>query len=609
VKTHEIVLQPGGVKGQIETGKTILEAVRELGADIRSTCGGKGVCGKCKVKIEKGQEDLPPPRDREEKILKDNLGSGYRLACCTAINAPLSILIPEESIPAEKVILVEGEKTPFTLDPAIKKYHIELAPPIPGYPLGGARNLLDRLAEIYDLRDLIIDPTVLGQLPEMIREAKGDTTVTIWDDKEIIHVEPGYAHNGYGVAVDIGTTTVVGYLVNLHTGEEEAIDAMANPQAAYGADIMTRISYSLQNEENRRDIRNRIVECINTIVSNTCHRAGIAMGHVAEMTIVGNTAMHHLFLGLDVKSLAGVPFAPVIRHPCDIKAGNLGLKINPAANVHVLPIEGGFVGADNVGVLISTRPHEDPRLTLVIDIGTNGEIVLGSSELGLMSCSTAAGPAFEGAHIRFGMRAAKGAIEHVVIEAGTYDVSYRVIGGTQPKGICGSGLIDAVAQMLKCGILLKNGRIDTNTPTTRIRNGKDGYEFVLEWSHKTTISNDIVITQKDIREVQLAKSALYSGATILMKHLGVGTLQRVILAGAFGSYIDRESAMAIGMFPRCDPENVVSVGNAAGQGARMALLSRGKRLEAAEIARAVKYVALSTDPDFETTFIEGTQFP
>ncbi|MBW1901756.1 MAG: DUF4445 domain-containing protein [Deltaproteobacteria bacterium] len=605
---HEIILQPDGVKGQIEQGKTILEAARELGVDLRSACGGKGACGKCRVKVEKGGEHLSSPMEREIKILKNDLQSHYRLACCAVITAPLTIRIPEESRPAETVILVEGETVPFTMDPAIDKYHINMTVPSPENSLSAGQSLSNGLAQTYGLSGVSIDDAVLQRLPGILRRSDGDITVTVWDDKAVIDVEPGYADDGYGIAVDIGTTTVVGYLINLRTGEEMAVDAMANPQIAYGADVMTRISYSLQNEKNRQEIQNNIVDCINTIISNTCKSAEITTQNVAEMTIVGNTAMHHLFLGLDVKSLAGVPFAPVIHHACDEKAGQLGLSINPSANVHLLPLEGGFVGADNVGVLITTMPHQDPRLTVVIDIGTNGEIVVGNRELGLMSCSTAAGPAFEGAHIKFGMRAAPGAIEYIRIEPETCDVDYHTIGGIQPRGICGSGIIDVVAQMLNCGVLLKNGRINTDIPTSRVRNSEDGPEFVLEWADKTAIGKDIVISQKDIREVQLAKSALYTGANILMKRLGVEDVERVVLAGAFGSYVDRESAMAIGMFPECDLENVVTVGNAAGRGACMALLSRGKRAEAAEIARAVTYVELSKDPDFESIFVESTQF-
>jgi len=605
---HEIIFQPDDVKGHIEEGKTILEAALELGVDLRSSCGGKGACGKCRVNVKAGGEHLSPPMETEIKILKDDLQSHYRLACCAVITAPLTIKIPEESRPAETVILVDGETVPFTLDPAINKYHMDMTVLSQENSLSADQGLSNGLAQTYGLRGVSIDDAVLQRLPEILRRSDGDITVTVWDDKAVIDIEPGYSDDGYGIAVDIGTTTVVGYLINLRTGEEMAVDAMANPQIAYGADVMTRISYSLQSEKNRQEIQNRIVDCINTIISNTCKLAEITAQNVAEMTIVGNTAMHHLLLGLDVKSLAGVPFAPVIHRACDEKAGQLGLSINPSANIHLLPLEGGFVGSDNVGVLINTMPHQDPRLTVVIDIGTNGEIVLGNRESGLMSCSTAAGPAFEGAHIKFGMRAALGAIEHIRIEPGSCDVDYHTIGGIQPRGICGSGIIDMVAQMLNCGVVLKNGRMNTDISSPRARNGEDGPEFVLEWADNTAVGKDIVITQKDIREVQLAKAALYSGTRILMKHLGVKFIERVILAGAFGSYMDRKSAMAIGLFPQCNLENVVAVGNAAGQGARMALLSRAKRAEAAEIARAVKYVELSKDPDFENIFIESTQF-
>jgi uncharacterized 2Fe-2S/4Fe-4S cluster protein (DUF4445 family) len=365
----------------------------------------------------------------------------------------------------------------------------------------------------------------------------------------------------------------------------------------------------MQDEKSRQKMNNSIVDSLNTIITNACKGAGITNYSIAEVTIVGNTAMHHLFLGLDVESLSRAPFTPVTCKPCDLKARDLDLEINPSANVHLLPIEGGFVGADNVGVLISTEPHQSSGLTIVIDIGTNGEIVVGNKDLGLMSCSTAAGPAFEGAHLKFGMRAAPGAIDHVRIDPKTYEASYSTIGSVRPRGICGSGIIDAVAQMVKSGIILNNGRINTDVTTSRVRQGDATPEFVLEWADKTAIDKDIVITQEDIREVQLAKAALYAGTQVLMKRMGVKSIDRVILAGAFGSYIDRESAMAIGLFPPCDLEDIVTAGNAAGQGACMALLSMAKREEAVEVARNVKYIELSKDPDFGSIFIKSTYFP
>jgi len=603
---HEVLFHPSGKSGQVEERRTILEAARGLGISLRSDCGGKGTCGKCRIVIEEGERGLSSPTEKERRLLGSQLSSHYRLACSAAIQGPLSITVPRESLADETIIVAEGEGVPFALSPVIRKYHVDLMTPKAGQSAPGAQSLLNELAELYDLKALEIDRPVLEKLPELLREAAWDVTVTVWDGQQVVDVEPGYVEESYGMAVDIGTTTVVGYLVSMHTGQTVAIGSMTNPQVAYGADVMTRIVYAMKDDENRRRIRQSIVDGLNTVVEQACAKAGIAPSKVVEMTLVGNTAMHHLFLGLNTESLARAPFVPVLQEPCDLKARDLLLGINPCANVHFLPIEAGFVGADNVGVLIATQPQQYPGLTLIIDIGTNGEIVLGNRELGLMCCSAAAGPAFEGAHIKCGMVASAGAIAGIKIDPGTREVSYRTIDGTRPEGICGSGIIEAVAQMVKCGIVSRDGRM--NTDMLCVRSGEDGPEFMLERSDRTAIGKDIVITQKDIREVQLAKAAIYTGASILMKRLGVEEVDRVILAGAFGSYVDPESAMAIGLFPKCDLENVKAVGNAAGYGARMALLSKAMRMEAARIARAVKYVELTTDPDFETMFIASTRF-
>jgi len=397
--------------------------------------------------------------------------------------------------------------------------------------------------------------------------------------------------------------------MSLTTGKTIAIGTMTNPQVVYGEDVISRIAYCLEGDENRRKMGGCLRDCLNNIISKVCNRSKINTGCVYEMAIAGNTAMHHFLLGLDVECLAKAPFTPALLLPCDRKAGDLHLNINADANIHILPVIDGFVGADTVGVIISAQPHLSQGLTLVIDIGTNGEIVAGSRDLGLVCCSAAAGPAFEGGHIKFGMRAAQGTIEHVRIDPDTFEVDYRTIGDTPPRGICGSGIIDAVAQMIKCGIIKKNGRINTETPSPRLLTGNEGPSFVIEWAEKTAIGRDLVIVQDDIREIQLAKAALNAGAVILLKHLGENKIRRILLAGAFGSYIDKKSAMIIGLFPTCEFENIVSVGNAAGHGARLALLSRTKREEAAEIARTIHYVELSNDPDFESAFIKATYFP
>ncbi len=599
---HDVHFRPSGKRGQVEDKKTILEAARGLGISLRSDCGGKGTCGKCRVVVEEGR--LSSPTDREKKLLGSHLTSNCRLACSAAIEGPLSVTLPRESLAEEAIILAEGEGVPFELSPLISKYHVDLTAPSLDDPSGDAQRLLTALTEVYGLASLNVDYPLLQKLPGELRRADWDVTVTVWDGREIVDVEPGYVDDSYGMAVDIGTTTLVGYLANLRTGESMATESMVNPQVDYGADVMSRIVYSMKDKESQRRIRQSVIGGLNTIVAKACAKAGVAPFRVAEMTIVGNTAMHHLFLGLNTEFLAKAPFVPTLQNPCDFKARDLSLEINPCANVHLLPIEAGFVGADNVGVLVATQPQQYPGLTLVIDIGTNGEIVLGNKEVGLMSCSAAAGPAFEGSHIKCGMMAAVGAIDRVRIDPGKREVSCRTIGGTRSQGICGSGIIDAVAQMVKYGVLSAEGRMNTDD----VRSGEDGLELVLERADKTATGRDIVITQKDIREVQLAKAAICTGAKVLMKRLGAEKVDRVILAGAFGSYVDPASAMAIGLFPPCDLENVKAVGNAAGYGARMALLSKAMRTEAARIARAVKYVELTTDPEFGAIFVSSTRF-
>ena len=549
---HTIYFEPDGIKGRVDDGQTILTAARDLGIDLNAVCGGKKLCGKCKVEVIKGHDNLSSPADNESNALGDELHSGYRLACSAMIKGPVSVSIPE-GMSLETIILAEGDDVPPHLVPVTSKYFI--------------------------------------------------------NDKEIVDAVPARTDEYYGIALDIGTTTVVGYLMSLATGNTIAIGTMTNPQVVYGEDVISRIAYCLEGAENKRKMSRCLRDCLNHIISSVCRHSNINSNSVYKMTVAGNTAMHHFLLGLDVECLSKAPFTPALRLPCDRKAGDLDLDINADANIHIMPVIDGFVGADTIGVILSTQPHLSQGLTLVIDIGTNGEIVAGSKDLGLMCCSTAAGPAFEGGHIKFGMRAAQGTIEQVRIDPDTFEVDYRTIGDTPPRGICGSGIIDAVAQMVNCGIIKKNGRINTEIPSPRLLTGDEGPSFVIEWAERTAMGRDLVIVQDDIREIQLAKAALSAGATILLKHLGENKIQRILLAGAFGSYIDKKSAMSIGLFPPCGSEDIVSVGNAAGQGARMALLSRAKREEAAEIARTIQYVELSNDPDFESAFIKATYFP
>jgi uncharacterized 2Fe-2S/4Fe-4S cluster protein (DUF4445 family) len=621
-----ILFQPSGRRGEVEAGKTILQAAREMGVSLESVCGGKSTCGKCKVRVE------PRPASLEREIFssftseesrligEEERNLGFRLACAARIQGDALIYVPEGSRGGEQVIRKEAREKTVELNPAVKPYYVELPPPSLNEPLADLERLRRSLKSSFGLESLRIDFAALQILPRRLRDGNWKGTALIWMDREIMDFRPGKAEDLYGAAVDIGTTTVALYICNLKNGRLLANGSMMNPQVAYGEDVMSRITYSMMNpEKGLKILRQTILDGLNGLLRSTADSALIRAEDILEMTVVGNTAMHHIFLGIDPQPLGLAPFPPALHGSLDLKARDVGLAVHPAANVHVLPVEAGFVGADNVGVLISEEPFRQEEMSLIIDVGTNGEIILGNKNR-LLSASCATGPAFEGAHIQFGMRAAPGAIERVHILPGTMEVKYKVIGkerwsdectpeGIQARGICGSGIIDAVAEMFRAGVLEKSGRMNGNLNTPRLRKREKGYEFVLAWAAETAIGQDITVSVGDVRAVQLAKGALYSGAKILMKVLGLDRVDRVILAGGFGSYVDPERAMILGMFPDCDLQEVISVGNAAGEGARMALLNREKRIEAERIARKVEYVELTVYPEFTMEFAGAMAFP
>ena len=634
--TVQIVFQPSGRRGEIEAGKSILEAARTLGVGIEAACGGARVCGKCRVIVETGRfeklnlasaaDHVSPVGDVERKFLTaEELARGYRLACNAFLSGDLVVTVPEESRSAKQVILEKGRDRKIELRPAVKTVTVQLVSATLSDFRDDARRLLDALEKETGLRGLTIDFPVLRDLPSILRENEWKATATIWQDKEVIRVSPGERKTSLGVAIDIGTTTLAAFLCDLTTGAVLAKSSRMNPQIGYGEDVLARISYAMSEPDGREKLQNAIIEAVNALTADMTEKAGFASEDVDEMVLVYNTAMHHLALGLDPRYVGRAPFAPAISAPLDVKARDLGVKINPSGNVHSLPVEAGFVGADNVAVLLAEEPYNSDKIKLIIDIGTNGEIDLGNKER-LLSTSCATGPALEGAQIAFGMRAAPGAIERVKIDPLTYEPRYKVIGqdewypvpsGWHPavhkvgaQGICGSGVIEAIAAMHRAGVISKAGRIDAKLNTPRVRRGESGkLEYVLAWAKETAIGKDIVITQGDIRAVQLAKAALYVGAQYLMERYGVDYVDEVILAGAFGSYIDKESAMAIGMFPDCDLSRVHAVGNAAGDGARIALLDVGKRREIAKVARRVEFVETAAEPDFQKKFMDAIAIP
>ncbi len=628
MKTCQVIFQPSGRRGEIPEGKTILEAARILGVGIESVCGGKKSCGKCKIRIDSGNLDrheihpqpdhLSPITEEEEKILTENDRShGFRLACAANILGDVLIFVPEESRTGNQVVKKDATDKKIHLNPAVRLFSVTLPPPTLDRPLGDFERLSESLSEHFGLHRLEVDYSALLALPGVLRQGKWTVTAAVRMEKEILAVFPGEVEEAYGLAVDVGSTTVAGYLCSLRTGRIVGTESFMNPQITFGDDVIARISYVMDNPDGMDKMRGVIIDGLNHLLRTVTGDHDLSPADILEITIVGNTVMHHLLLGIDPRALGFSPFTPAVHRSLDIKARDLGLKAHPAANVHLLPIIAGFVGADNVGVLISEEPYRREEMTLIIDVGTNGEMLLGNRER-LLSASCATGPALEGAHIRFGMRAAPGAIERIRIDPETFEVSFKIIGEdrwrpefriTGALGICGSGIIDGVAELYRAGVIDPSGRFRSGLTTSRILTTDGQPEFVIAWPDETSLAKPITISQQDIRSVQLAKGALYAGAKLMMKKFGIERLERVVLAGAFGSYIDKTEAMFLGMFPDCEINHVSSVGNAAGDGARIALLDRDKRREAEEMARRVEYLELTLADGFQEEFTSALFIP
>lgn len=593
-------------------GSTVLEATKAAGVDLTSICGGAGKCGKCRIIIEDGISNVNSLTEIEYKFLSNSdISAGYRLACQTVIKGPLLIRIPEESRTGRQRLQVEGVETPVALEPVIKKYFVEVPMPSLQDIRSDVDRLLDALRGKYGLKNLAVDYGVLLDLPSVLRESEWKVTAVVSGETTVISVEPGDTTKRlFGCAFDIGTTKIAGYLLDLNNGSVLAVDSLMNPQVSYGEDVISRITYASKGYSELTELQRAVISGINQILGNLMDKTGVNPEEIYEMTVVGNTAMHHLFLGICPKYVALSPYPPVIKHSVNVKAKDLAVKINQNGNIHILPLIGGFVGADTVAVILATKIHERDDLCMALDIGTNTEVVLGNKD-GILACSCASGPAFEGAHIKHGMRAASGAIEKIRINLDSLEVEYQTIDGVKPRGICGSAMVDAIAEMLKAGLIDIFGTFNKNISSTRLRRGNAGYEFVLAWGNETATGSDIVVTQKDIREIQLAKAAIHTGCMILMEKMGVREkdISTLFIAGAFGSYIDPKNARTIGMYPEIPLSRVKIVGNAAGTGARMALVSGSMRRKAEEISRRVKYVELGAEQDFQAEFLNSHLIP
>jgi len=616
MKSFKVLFLPSSKEVTAKEGSTILDIAREAGVYINSQCNGRGSCGKCRVQVMEGETG---PFTHEESDFIRNLekGFGYRLACKARIASDVKVLLPGENVLTSKASKKIFTKRATSIDPAVKGYQIVFDINTTDH----ARYIIEKLRAQHGLADITVDPRIMQSLEKEPPKDKGRIVAFVWMGKEIVALHQDESVMPLGLALDIGTTTVALYLCDLSTGGIIASGSVTNPQVLFGTDVMSRIEYSVAHPvEGVKRMRNELIKAVNALIDEMITQNGCSPGQIVDMTVVGNTVMHHIFLGMAPDSLGLWPFEPTIRESVNVKAHKLGILINPSAYVHVLPVEAGFIGADNVGVLISEEPYNRDDLSLTIDVGTNGEVVLGNRET-LLSCSCATGPALEGAHISCGMRAAPGAIEKVRIHPDTLEVDYVVIGNKGwvrgqgrckilPSGVCGSGIIDTVAHLFKTGVIKTNGSFQKKLKTPRLRRGRSGaMEFVLVWRHESATGNDIAFTQKDIRQVQLAKAALYGGCRVLMNHLKIGAVHRITISGAFGMHIDKDSALTIGLFPWCEPANITMVGNAAGHGAYLALIDKEKREEAARVAHMATHVELAMEDSFQREFIEALAIP
>lgn len=632
--TAQLILLPSGRRGPIARGTDLLAAARSLGVELESICGGRQTCGKCQVIVEEGRflkhgiESGPGHVTPVEAVEAEYCAShgivGRRLACAARLLDDVLLTVPEESQARKQIIAKAATDRTVEIRPAVRQVYVEVEPA----GLDDRRSDWQRLAAALESQWDIVQPTIDGRvLPELqpaLRAGRQTATVSLWQDREVVRLQPGYHEGAYGLAVDIGSTTIVAHLCDLRTGAVLATEATMNPQVRYGEDLMSRVSYSMVEPQGAVRLHRAAIQAVNDLAERATARAGLSGEDILDAVVVGNSVMHHLFLGIDPVELGGAPFALAVDSALDLKGRDLGLHFHPAARVHVLPCIAGHVGADHVAVLLAEAPHQQDERMLVIDVGTNAEISLADHSR-IACASSPTGPAFEGAQISHGQRAAPGAIERVRVDPATGEPRYKVIGheewigpadegmpaAARATGICGSGIIEAVAELFLAGLLGADGRFDEAAAgrTPRLRFPGRAGEYLLAEATQSASGHPILITQNDVRAIQLAKAALYAGARLLMAHRGVDRVDRIALAGAFGSYLSPLHAMVLGMIPDCDLARVASVGNAAGDGARLALLNLDLRREAARVQHMAEHVQIATEPSFQEEFVAAMAFP
>jgi uncharacterized 2Fe-2S/4Fe-4S cluster protein (DUF4445 family) len=623
-----VVFAPSGRRGRVPRGSSVLDAARRLGVDLDSVCGGRGICGRCQVTVAEGEHAkhgitctsaaLTPATETEEVYARDRrLTKGRRLGCTALVAEDVVVDVPPESQVYRQVVRKEADARSIAVDPVVRLYYVEVEEPQLASPRSDLARLLEALGREWGLHDLSVDPVVLRDIQHALRADPGwQVTAAVHDGTIVSAVWPGFHDTAYGIAFDVGSTTVAGHVCDLHTGDVLASAGEMNPQIRFGEDLMSRVSYVMLNAGSEKELTRAVRGCLAKLTAVLCREAEIERSDVLEVTLVGNPVMHHLLLGIDPTELGGAPFALAFDTALRLPATEVGLPVNPGARAYVLPCIAGHVGADTAGVILAEGPHLSDDVSLVVDVGTNAEIVLGNKER-LLAASSPTGPAFEGAQISCGQRAAPGAIERVRIDARTLEPRVKVIGcdswsdepgfeDVQVTGVCGSGVVEVVAELLLTGILTTDGQIDGALAARTPRVMPDGrtFSYVL-WDGEP----ELTITQNDVRQIQLAKAALHAGCRLLMDHYGIDRVDRVRLAGAFGAQIDPVHALVLGLVPDCDPSGVTSAGNAAGTGARIALLDRGARDEIERVVRSVEKVETAVEPRFQEHFVHAMAIP
>jgi uncharacterized 2Fe-2S/4Fe-4S cluster protein (DUF4445 family) len=627
-----VVFTPSGKRGRFALGTPLLSAARSLGVDVDSVCGGRALCGRCQVLVMEGEfakhgvtsgtDHLTPLSEAEKSYARRRpLPDGHRLSCSALIQGNLVIDVPPGSQVHRQVVRKAAEARAITLDPVVHLHYVEVREPDMHDPAGDLQRLLEALKREWEFAPLRADLHVLQSLQSALRKGEWKVTVAVHGGTQLSGIWPGFHEHAYGLAVDVGSTTIAAHLCDLESGEVVASAGAMNPQIRFGEDLMSRVSYSMMHPGGAQQMTDAVRTALNGLAAEVARAARVPVTDILEVTVVGNPIMHHLLLGIDPVELGGAPFALATDSALSLRASELGLRLHPGARLYTLPCIAGHVGADTAGMILAERPDLSERLTLLVDVGTNAEIVLGNRER-LLACSSPTGPAFEGAQISCGQRAAPGAIERVRIDPATLEARFKVIGSElwsdEPgfaeavarsgvTGVCGSGIIEVIAEMFLAGIISQDGVIDGALAARSPRivpNGRT-FSYLLYAGEATPLQ----ITQNDVRAIQLAKAALYAGVRLLMDRIGVERVERIRLAGAFGSHIDVKYAMVLGMIPDCELAQVSSAGNAAGTGARIALLDRGSRASIEELVRRVEKIETAIEPKFQAHFVAAMGIP